>query len=89
MRGSGAAESEEAQERLCVSSGGYLGALVVGQDAAVDGVREPSFEAAAGLFGSLVFGELASLVVAARAGVACLGDCGDVDGGVELAVASS
>ena len=39
--------------------------------------------------GSLVFGELASVVVAARAGVACLGDCGDVDGGVELAVASS
>jgi hypothetical protein len=36
-----------------------------------------------------VLGELASVVVAAGSGIACLGDGGDVDGRVELMVASS
>jgi hypothetical protein len=39
--------------------------------------------------GGLVLGELASVVIAAGSGIACLGDGGNVDGGVELAVASS
>jgi len=39
--------------------------------------------------GGLVLGEFAPVVVAAGAGIAGLGDRGDVDGGVELAVASS
>jgi len=63
-------------------------ALLVGQDAAVDGVGDASFQAAAGFLDRLVFGDLASVVVAAGAWVACLGDGGDVDGCVELTVAS-
>jgi hypothetical protein len=61
--------------------------LVVGQDATIDGVRQAALQASAGLFGGLVLGELASVVIAA--GIAGLGDGGDVDGGVELTVASS
>jgi hypothetical protein len=76
-------------ERLCVSSGEHSSALVVGQDATVDGVRQPALQAPARLLGSLALGELAPVVVAAGAGIAGLGDRGDVDGGVELAVASS
>jgi hypothetical protein len=62
---------------------------LIGEDAAVDGVRDPSFQASASFLGGLVFGELASVVVASRAGIAGLGDRGDVDGGVELPVAAS
>ena len=50
---------------------------------------DASFQAAARFFGGLVLGDLAPVVVAAEAGIARLGDGGDVDGGVELAVASS
>ena len=77
-----------AQERLCVSSSLELESLLIGEDAAVDGVGDASFETAAGFLGGLVFGELATVVIAAGAGIACLGDSGDVDGGVELSVAS-
>ena len=63
-------------------------ALVVGEDAAIHGVGDASFEAAAGFLGGLVLGDLASIVVASRTGIAGLGDGGDVDGGVELAVAA-
>lgn len=88
LRGRGHRWAGVAQERLCVSSGLQFEPLLVSQDAAVDGVGDASFEASSGLLDGLVFGDLASVVVAARAGVACLGDGGDVDGGVELAVAS-
>ncbi len=71
-----------------MSSGRWLSPFVVGEDAAVDGVGDASFPAAAGFLDGLVLGELASVVVASRTGIACLGDGGDVDGGVELAVAS-
>ena len=78
----------EAQERLCVSSGLEFEPLLVGQDSAVDGVRDASFRAAAGFLDGFVFGDLASVVVASGAGVARLSDGGDVDRCVELAVAS-
>jgi hypothetical protein len=68
-----------------VSSGLEFDALSVGQDAAVDGVRDASFEAAAGFLHGLVFGDLASVVIAVGTRITCLGDGGDVDGGVELA----
>ena len=58
-----------ARERLCVSSGGAVDPLVVGQDAPVDRVREAAFEAASGFLGSLVFCELAPVVVTAWSGV--------------------
>jgi hypothetical protein len=66
-----------------------LEALLIGQDAAVDGVGDASFQAAAGLFDGLVFGNLAAVVIAPGTGVAGLGDGSDVDGGVELPVPSS
>ena len=71
-----------------MSSGLELETLLIGEDAAVDGVRDASFETAAGVLHRLVLGDLASVVVASRTGIACLGDGGDVDGGVELTVAS-
>jgi hypothetical protein len=71
-----------------VSSDPALEALLVGQDAAVDGVRDPSFQAAPRFLDRVVLGDFASIVIAARAGIAGLGDGRDVDGGVELPVAS-
>jgi hypothetical protein len=47
-----------------------LQSLTVGEDAAVDGVGDASFEVAAGFLDGLVLGDLASVVVAAGAGVA-------------------
>lgn len=72
----------------CVSSGGRESLLLVGKDASVDSVRDASFQAAASLFDGLVLGELASVVVPTGSGIAGLGDGNDMDGGVELAVAS-
>lgn len=51
-----------------MSSGLEFEALLVGQDAAVDGVGDASFQAAAGLLDGLVFGDLSSVVVAAGPG---------------------
>lgn len=72
-----------------MSSSPQFATLLVGQDAAIDGVRDASFQAAAGFLDGLVFGDLASVVVAPGTGITCLGDGSDVDGGVELTVASS
>ncbi|PVG81118.1 hypothetical protein DDE18_20130 [Nocardioides gansuensis] len=55
-----------------MSCGLELEALMVGQDAAVDGVVDPAFEAASGFLGGFVFGDLASVVVVAGTGIARL-----------------
>jgi hypothetical protein len=49
-----------------------LEALLVSQDAAVDGVGDASFQAAPGFFDGLVFGDLAAVVIAPGTGVAGL-----------------
>ena len=58
----------------------------VGEELAVDGVADAALEGAEGFFAGLAFGELAPEVDASVGVVGDLGDRGDVEGVVELAV---
>jgi hypothetical protein len=60
----------------------------VGDEGPVDGVGDLSFQRPDGFFGALALGAFAVVVVASRAGVAELGDRGDVDREVQLPVAA-
>ena len=63
--------------------------MLVGQQLAVDGVGQPSFQAAQGFLAGLALGQLASVVGLSGGGVADLDDGDQVQGVVELAVAGS
>src|SRR5829696_8261235 len=76
------------QQRLCVSTAGWLVSVLVGQDAPVDDVGQASLERSTGLSWGLAFAQLAQVVAAAGSGIAGLADRDGVQGGVELAVAA-
>ncbi len=61
---------------------------MIGDQVAVDDVGQLPFEAAAGLLGRLGLGDLALVVRLSGTGVADLADRDQVQGGVELAVAT-
>src|SRR5215211_1215878 len=76
------------QQRLCVSTAGWLVSVLVGQDAPVDDVGQASLERSTGLSWGLAFAQLAQVVAAAGSGIAGLADRDGVQGGVEVAVAA-
>ena len=65
-----------------------LSVSVVGLELPVDDIGDPSFQCPDCFFGGFAFGDLFVVVGAALAGVAELGDCGDVEYVVEFAVSS-